>query len=235
MADVQHEGAAADRGAVHPGRLDAEIVADLLRRFDGGGETIDVGQLQPGIGNGIERRIRVKLELRDVGDDTEFGGLGRADDGNLIAAHALSLRRTEYGEGDLVVERLEGDLELHVEFERLRRLRAVDDVAHPPRSLFELDYRNRVRRREAGRGGTVVDHVAVEKAVAARLEDADLARGAGRAERAWREIDTRAGVAALQAQLARLGAVPEMLGLRRRFRSRALRFGHLGRSSQGQA
>ena len=29
----------------------------------------------------------------------------------------LSLRRTEDGEGYLVVERLEGDLELHVEFE----------------------------------------------------------------------------------------------------------------------
>ena len=87
MADVQHERAAADRGAVDPGRLDAEIVADLLRRFDRGGEAVDVGELQPGIGDGVERRIRVKLELRHVGDDAEFGGLGRADDGNLVAAH----------------------------------------------------------------------------------------------------------------------------------------------------
>ena len=85
MADMQHERAAADRGAVDPGRLDAEIVADLLRRFDRGGEAVDVGQLQSGIGDGIQRRIRVKLELRHVGDDTELGGLGRADDGNLVA------------------------------------------------------------------------------------------------------------------------------------------------------
>src|SRR3954471_3845072 len=149
----------------------------------------------------------------------------------------LPLRRTEYGEGDLVVERLEGDLELHVELERLRRLRAVDDVAHHPRPLGELDHGDRVRRREAGRGGTVVDHVAVEKTLAARLEDADLARGAGRAERPRREIDMCASVAALQAQFARFRAVPEMLGFRRRFRSRALRFGHLagppGKYSKG--
>src|SRR5204863_3209123 len=118
-----------------PGRPDAEIVADLLRRFDRGGEAVDVRQLQSGIGDGIERRVRVKLELRYVGDESELSGLGRADDGNLVAAHGLSLRRTEHGEGDLVVERLEGDLELHVEFERLRRLRAVDDIADQPRPL----------------------------------------------------------------------------------------------------
>src|SRR3954465_9964298 len=101
----------------------------------------------------------------------------------------LPLRRTKHGEGDLVVERLEGDLELHIELERLRCLRAVDDIAHHPRPLGKLNHGDGVRRREAGRGGTVVDYVAVEKAFAARLEDADLARGAGRAERARREID----------------------------------------------
>src|SRR4051794_13953304 len=133
----------------------------------------------------------------------------------------LPLRRTEYGEGDLVVERLEGDLELHVELERLRRLRAVDDVAHHPRSLGKFNHGDRVRRREAGRGGTMVDHVAVEEALATRLEDADLARGAGRAERARREKNMRAGGAAPPAQLPPPGAVPEKLGLRRRVRARA--------------
>src|SRR5581483_11140017 len=33
MTDMQHEGAAADRSAVDPGRRDAEIVGDLLRRL----------------------------------------------------------------------------------------------------------------------------------------------------------------------------------------------------------
>jgi hypothetical protein len=29
----------------------------------------------------------VELDLRHVGDDAEFGGLGRADDGDCILAH----------------------------------------------------------------------------------------------------------------------------------------------------
>ena len=72
-----------------------------------------------------------------------------------------------------------------------------------------------------------MDDVAVELALAACLEHADLARRAGRAERTRREIDIGAGVAALQPQFAGLGAVPEMLGLRCRFRSRARWLGHV--------
>src|ERR1700754_2392911 len=130
----------------------------------------------------------------------------------------LALRRTEQGKGDLVVELFERDLELHVELERFRRLRAIDDVAHHARAFVQLDHRNRIRRREAGGGRAVVDDVAVECSLAAGLEHADLARGAGRAERARREIDVGAGVTALQAQFAGLGAVPEMPGFRRGFR-----------------
>src|SRR5262245_20382921 len=62
----------------------------------------------------------------------------------------LPLRRTEQGKGDLVVELFERDLELHVEFERLRRLRAIDDVAHHARSLVQFDHRDCVGRRETG-------------------------------------------------------------------------------------
>ena len=62
-------------------------MGDLLRRFHRGGDAVDIGQLQPGIGDGVERRIRVQLDLRHVGDDAEFGGLGRADDGDLVPAH----------------------------------------------------------------------------------------------------------------------------------------------------
>src|SRR6266702_6737561 len=140
----------------------------------------------------------------------------------------LPLRRTEQGKGDVIVELFEGDFELHVEFERLRRLWAVDDVAHHPRTFVEFDHGNRIRRREAGRGGAVVDDVAVERALAARLEYADLARGTGGAEWTRREIDVGAGVAALQPQFAGPGSVPEMPGLRRRFRFGAYRFGHVG-------
>src|SRR6185437_6408330 len=116
----------------------------------------------------------------------------------------LPFRRTEQGKGDLVVELFEFHLDLHVELERFRRLRTVDDVAHHPRTFVELHHCDRVRRREAGCGGAEIDHVAVEETLAARLEYRNLARGAGRAERARRKIDMRAGVAALQAQLARL-------------------------------
>ncbi len=87
VADMQHEGAAADRGAVDPGRRDAEIVGDLLRRLHGGRDPVDVRQFQPGIRDRIESRVRMKLDLRHVGDDTEFGGFSRADDGHLVPAH----------------------------------------------------------------------------------------------------------------------------------------------------
>ena len=87
VADMQHERAAADRGAVDPGRRDAEVMGDLLRRFHRGGDAVDVGEFQPGIGDGVERRIRMQLDLRHVGDDAELGGLGRADDGDCVSAH----------------------------------------------------------------------------------------------------------------------------------------------------
>ena len=87
VADMQHERTAADRGAVDPGRRDAEIMRDLLRRLDRGGKAVDIGQFQSGIGDGIQRGVRVQLDLRDIGDNAEFGGFGGADDGNLIPAH----------------------------------------------------------------------------------------------------------------------------------------------------
>src|SRR5262249_45747485 len=153
--------------------------------------------------------------------------------GNLVPAHGLPLRRTEHGKRDLVVELFERDFQPHVELERLRRLRAIDDVAHHARALVELNDRDGIGRGEARRGGTMVDDVAVELALAARLEGADLARGAGWAERPRREVDVGAGIATLQAQFAGLGAVPEMLSFRRRFRFGARSFGHFGKSSLG--
>src|SRR3954471_6145143 len=79
----------------------------------------------------------------------------------------LALRRTEQRKGDLVVEFFKGDFELHVEFERLGRLRAIDDVAHHARALVEFDDGDGIGRRETGRRRSVVDDVAVQRAFAA--------------------------------------------------------------------
>src|SRR6202035_1497586 len=61
-----------------------------------------------------------------------------------------ALRRTEQGKGDGVVELFEFHLQLHVELERLRRLRTVDDVGHHARTLVQLHHGDRIGRREAG-------------------------------------------------------------------------------------
>src|SRR5664279_1678909 len=95
-----------------------------------------------------------------------------------------ALRRTELGKGNLVVELFERDFEPHIEFERLRRLRTIQNVAHQARALVEFDDGDRIGRGEAGRCRTMIDDVAVELALAAGLEDADLARGASRTKRA---------------------------------------------------
>src|SRR5579863_4447459 len=52
---------------------------------------------------------------------------------------ALTFRRPEQGQGDVVVELLEGHLERHVELQRLGGLRAPDDVCHQARPLVEFD------------------------------------------------------------------------------------------------
>ncbi len=118
------------------------------------------------------------------------------------------------GESDFVVELLECDLKLHVEFEGLRRLGTVDDVGHHARPFSKFDHGNGVRRREAG-SGPMVNDVAVERRVAAGAKDADLARRTGRTEGTGRKIDVRAIVTALKPQFAGLCSFPEMFGLRR--------------------
>src|SRR3954463_14404139 len=59
---------------------------------------------------------------------------------------SLALHWAKQGKGDLVVELFERDFQLHVEFERLRRLRAVDDVAHHARALVQFDHGDRIGR-----------------------------------------------------------------------------------------
>src|SRR5438128_10413229 len=57
-----------------------------------------------------------------------------------------AFRRAEQGEGDLVVDLLEGHFERHVEDERFGGLRALDDVGHQARAFIELDDGDRIRR-----------------------------------------------------------------------------------------
>ena len=59
VPQVDQEGGAANRGAVDPGRGDAEIVGHLCRLFTAAGDTIDVARLEPGIGHRVQRRVRV--------------------------------------------------------------------------------------------------------------------------------------------------------------------------------
>jgi len=129
------------------------------------------------------------------------------------------LHRTEEGEGDRVVELLTGDLDRHVQLQRLGGLRATGDVRHQARPFLELDDGNRIGRCEAGHR-PVVDHIGVEPALAAGGEYADVARRTGGTEWPRREIDLAAGVATLQAQFAGPRAVPEMLRFRCRLRPR---------------
>jgi len=48
---MDHEQAAADRGAVHPFRRPAEVMPDRRRRLAGGRNAVDVGGLERGIGH----------------------------------------------------------------------------------------------------------------------------------------------------------------------------------------
>src|SRR5665213_1051026 len=57
----------------------------------------------------------------------------------------LTVSRPEQRQGDVVVELLEGDLDRHVEHQRLWGLRAVDDVGDHPRPFVEFDDGDRIR------------------------------------------------------------------------------------------
>jgi hypothetical protein len=69
VADMDHERAAADRGAVDPFRGQAQIVCHRPRRLAGSRDAVDVSGPEAGIGHRVERRVGVELDLRHVGDD----------------------------------------------------------------------------------------------------------------------------------------------------------------------
>ncbi len=86
---MDHERAAADRGAVDPSRGEAQIMRDRHRCLAGGRDAVDVGGFETGIGHRIERGVGMQLDLRHVGDDAEPGGLGGADNGDRFCATVL--------------------------------------------------------------------------------------------------------------------------------------------------
>ena len=59
VADMDHERAAADRGAVDPFRREAEIVRRRHRRLAGGRDAVDVGGFEAGIGHCVERGVGI--------------------------------------------------------------------------------------------------------------------------------------------------------------------------------
>src|SRR5258708_3851154 len=87
MADMDHEGAAADRGAVDPFRSDAEVVRDRDRRLAGGRDAINVLRPEPGILHRVQRGIGMQADLRQVRDAAQLGRLGGADDGDRFRFH----------------------------------------------------------------------------------------------------------------------------------------------------
>ena len=62
-------------------------MTDLLRLLDRGRKSVDVLDGQSRIRDRVQRRVRVQLDLRHVGNDAELGGFGRANDGNLVSTH----------------------------------------------------------------------------------------------------------------------------------------------------
>ena len=87
VAHQQHEGTTPDRGPVQPLGHDAEVVRDLDRVVTAGRNAVDVAELEPGIGDRVERRVGVELDLRHGRDLAELGGFRSADDGNGVGLH----------------------------------------------------------------------------------------------------------------------------------------------------
>jgi len=76
-------------------------VRDLLRGFHGMAMPSMFGQFQSGIGDGVERRIRMELDLRHVGDDAEFVVSAAPTTATAFLRMVLSPSPDGTGKGDL--------------------------------------------------------------------------------------------------------------------------------------
>ncbi len=224
VPDVQQERRTADRGSVHPARHDAERMSHLdgPRRADGR-DPVDVLDRQASVGERVERGLGVQLQRGVVGqlpDPVGLSGASDDDPGHRLPPDGIARERRKQRQADIAAL-LEGDLQRHVEHEVLRGVRHADQVGHHPRSLGELDDRDRIRclilepRRRP-----VVDHVRVQRRLPARGEPLHPRRAAGRTDRARVEVRLAAVNAPLDPQLASRAAVPERLRIRCRHRHR---------------
>ena len=94
VADMDHEAAPADSGAVDPGRRDAQVVRELHRGLlRGTGDTVDVRRLQAAIGHGVQRGIGMQAKLRQFRDNAQARGFRGTDNGDCIMGHGISLSR----------------------------------------------------------------------------------------------------------------------------------------------
>src|SRR5688572_1952918 len=97
MADVEHEGAAADGGAVDPRGRDAEVPGHFGRGVAGGGDAVDVFRREAAVGERVQSGVGVEADLREVGYHAEFGRLRGADDGDALAPHAAPPAGRNFG------------------------------------------------------------------------------------------------------------------------------------------
>ena len=81
VADLDDERAAPHRGAIHVARNDAERLAEQRGRvLTGGEDAVHVGDLEPGVPDGVGDRLEVERELALSGEVADLVALVHADD-----------------------------------------------------------------------------------------------------------------------------------------------------------
>src|SRR2546429_278661 len=85
VPDLDDEGAPAHGSAIHIARSDAERLAEQRGRVLAGGEdAVHVGDLEPGVADGVGDRLEVERELALPGEVADLVALVRADDADRI-------------------------------------------------------------------------------------------------------------------------------------------------------
>ena len=182
----------------------------------GASHSVDVLEGQPGISDGATRGLGVQFHRRLVGILPSLSvSAAPAMDGRELMR---SSRRFELGHATSPC--LSKTTSRSMSRTSASGLRALDDVAHHPRTLLELDHGDRIRRvfLETPRGPGV-DQIGVQLARPWQRTTRG-SRGARRADRPRVKEGPPAVGAPLDAQLAGCAAVPERLGLGGRHRDR---------------
>ena len=229
-----------------PPELEPEGVLDVGRAGTGeadvaghrsgiAGEAVDVGGLEPRVGDRSERRLAGEVEtgavepaadlrLPDAGENRaslEVLLRARPDGGRHGLRHTGSglRRRTvvvglEEGKGDVVVHHLERHLDGHADGDAIGL--APDEVRREPqvRLLHELDERDDVRDVHPRHPGLVIDGVAGDGCAAADCLRPHVGGVAARTDGPWRVDVPAAGPTARDLEPARTARPPEGFRLR---------------------